>query len=244
MAVWTDDLRMGMYPVPAAQVAWLCVLQVGDVLPRRRLVQGGHLVGDVHARAAGLDAALHRRADTGNGPTPRFTLEYLPPQELRDRAEGGRRLDGHAVLAAADAEQVVVRVRARRRVGHRAAGLHQGVELAEDLHGRLGVEHAFGGAGASARSGCSRRAGWPSPARSRDATGRARGPAVPWALSALASVSHLGERRRRVGRVEARLREGVLVVVHDGRGHGEGHAPLDAVDLPVGERPGRKSDVE
>ena len=26
VAVWAEDLRTGMYPVPAAHVAWLCVL--------------------------------------------------------------------------------------------------------------------------------------------------------------------------------------------------------------------------
>ena len=61
--------------------------------------------------------------------------------------------------------------------------------------------------------------------------------ALPEALSALASATICGQRGRGVVRVEAGLREGVLVVVEDRRRDGEGEGPLHAVDLPVGEGP-------
>ena len=51
---------------------------------------------------------------------------------------------------------------------------------------------------------------------------------------------HLGERRRRVVRVEPGRGEGVLVVVEDRRGDGPGQRLLDAVHLPVGEGPGHE----
>ena len=116
---------------------------------------------------------------------------------------------------------------------------HQLLELAEDRHRRRRVEDARRRPGAAAvlvvheelvRRG---QPGLEVPGVEDQAHARAGG------LERLGVGDHLGQRRRRVGRVEPGLREGGLVVVQDGRRDGEGERPLHAVDLPVGQGAGQ-----
>ena len=65
---------------------------------------------------------------------------------------------------------------------------------------------------------------------------RTRPMPLPGGLERLGVRQHLREGGRGVGRVQAGLRERVLVVVEDRCRDGEGEGPLHAVHLPVGQR--------
>ena len=130
-------------------------------------------------------------------------------------------------------------VGSRRRVGRGVARVHQRAQLAEDGHRGLVLEGGLRGAGAAAVAVVDEelvgrgQPGFEVPRVEDEARAAARG------LQCLGVGEERGQRGRGIGRVETRLREGVLVVVQDRRRDGEGQPPLHAVHLPVGERAGQ-----